>query len=507
MMGTDIDLEDAFVSMLESVEFENDLLKVCKEAAERDESYQAAKIAYASDWPSGHKPLVGEYWSGRDELTVENEFLFFRGRLVIPKMARKDVLRFLHLGHVGMTAMVKRAETAAWWPAIKNDVKRFVDACGECQMSRPAQRREPMLSFEVPEAPGVVVHADYFEFGAHHYLILVDGFSGWTEIFAMSNMRPSELMRVMRLYMVRNGIPKTFHADQGSAFESAEFGEFCQKWGIRFSDNSPKYPRGNSIAEAHVKKAKHILSTAADDDELAKALLALMQTPVSVGGPSPAQLHLGRNVRDDLHPRVEKEERSWQQHKDWKEKKAMKAKEYYDRGTRALDELQSGEKVLVWHRERWQNGIVLRKLTRPRSYEIQLTETNQRLERNRAQIRRLVPDVLEPLPKRSHPFSFFQQRLPVQVLAPTAVPVTGEASTSGRDDHNDADRSRDTDQPENTNNDGEDSEEDERDEDGSSEEEYEDVEDHAPSPLRTPPATYRTRIGRSVRPPDKYSPS
>jgi hypothetical protein len=110
---------------------------------------------------------------------------------------------------------------------------------------------------------------------------------------------------------MRNGVPRVFHSDQGSTFEGEEFQKFCREWGIQFSDNSAKHPRGNAIAEAHVKKIKHVLSTAANDDEMTKAILAMMQTPVAPGQPSPMQLHMGGNMRDELHPAVERYEGSW----------------------------------------------------------------------------------------------------------------------------------------------------------------------------------------------------
>jgi transposase InsO family protein len=304
MLGTDLELEQAFVSMLSCVNMTEDVQSMCVRMASEDAVYKAAVEAYHQGWPRSKKDDCGEYWSSRNDVLTENELLFYKGRLVVPRAARKDVLTLLHRGHVGMTTMAKRADDMVWWPSMRNEIKKWVERCSECQSSRPQQRREPMMSFTVPQAPGLMVHADYFEMGNGDYLILVDGFSGWMEVLSANNMRPSELKRLLRLYMTRNGVPKNFHSDQGSAFESTEFQEFCDRWGITRTTNSPKYPRGNGLAEAHVKKAKHILTTVANDDELAQALLALMQTPVAPGKPSPAQLHLGRNHRDEMHPQV-----------------------------------------------------------------------------------------------------------------------------------------------------------------------------------------------------------
>ncbi len=495
MFGTDIDVEKAFVSMVDCVDMTEDVMKKCRDAARTDTEYMAACAALKRGWSSSDKKNVAEYWSHRDDLTQEDELLFFEGRLVVPRTARKDVLTFLHQGHVGMNTMGKRATATVWWPALRNDIKMKVDRCMECQMSRPAQRREPMLSFEVPSAPGLTVHSDYFEFGARDYLIVVDGFSGWTELLPVSSKRPKELMRAMRVFMIRNGVPKRFHSDQGSTFEAEEFQNFCRRWGIEFTDNSPKYSRGNAIAEAHVKKAKHLLSTAVDEDDLARGLIALMQTPVAPGRPSPAQLHLGRNVRNALHPEVKRNDHPWEEHKKWKEEKAVAAKKYYDRGTRALRELESGEKVLVWHHDRWQRGTVLEKLGRPRSYAVQIEETGQRLQRNRAMLRALDEAVEDEENKACQPFSMLQQRFPVRVLNPRPS-SSGAASTS-------ADPAVDTDNDEASDIDQEEPVMDEEEEDEWSDASLGDV----PDPATPPPSPYRTRQGRAVRAPDRYTPS
>jgi hypothetical protein len=368
-----------------------------------------------------------------------------------------------------------------------------------------AQAREPMLSHEVPEAPGLTLHADYLEFGGNEYLITVDGFSGWTELASTASRRPRELMRVLRLYMARHGVPRRFHADQGSTFESAEFKEFCAKWGIQFTDNSPKHSQGNAIAEAHVKKVKHILSTVETDDELARALLALMQTPVTIGGPSPAQLHYGRNLRNNLHPRVEKNEGSWEGHVAWKHSKAEKEKRFYDRGTKALTELQPGAAVLIWHRERWQRGTVMRKMGRPRSYEVRVTETGQLLQRNRVQLREIDPEMSNPSKKLTRPASFFQQRLEVPILTGPTTRWQPETEEEEEEPPGPTPASE-PDQEEN-----ETEEEDEPESPASpSDSEYEGAdEDDDQSTPGSPPTTPTTitRAGRAVRPPNRYSPS
>jgi hypothetical protein len=403
MMGTDLMREEAFVSMLEATDLPNDVTMEVMRTI--DDMYLSAMKACDDGWPSSAKIPACEYWSARNELTTEKNCLFYNGRLVILKGARKRVLNFLHRGHVGANTMMKRAEGAVWWPGIRNETKIRVQKCGDCLKYMPAQRREPMLSFNVPETPGQVVHADYFEWAARDYLIVVDGMSGWTEAFTMRNMRPAELKRVLRGYMMRNGVPEVFHTDQGSTFESQEFQEFCWVWGIRFSDNSAKHPQGNAIAEAHVKKMKHVMMTSADDDDLARAILAMMQTPVAPGQPSPSELHLGRRVRDEMHSRVVKYDGDWNEFRAWKQMNAEQHAKYYNRGTQPLKPLTVGNEVMIWHRNEWHRGNVEACLERPRSYRVRVRETGQSLERNRVLRWKIPHDTDDEVRKNANPYN------------------------------------------------------------------------------------------------------
>ncbi len=425
MMGTDIRVDDAFVSMIETVMLSDELTKRARTDAERDDAYMAMLTAYQAGCDPREAKKCGEYWSERTQFTVEEGLLYFEGRLVVPRPARGRFLESLHRGHVAYGTMAKRAQTAVWWPAINNDMKQKSRSCGTCQRELPAQQREPMLSFEIPPAPGLVLHADYFDLTAKEYLLVVDGFSGWTEVMTAKNRRPEELKRLMRIYMSKHGVPRRFHSDQGSTFMAAEFREFCEAWGIKATEGSAKHPRGNAIAEAQVKKIKRILRTAENDDDLAKALIALHQTPLAPGRPSPAQLHMGRNLRDELHPQVQQSAVSWEDMREWKRELTEMRRKQFDRGTRPLEELQLGAEVMVWHQEKWQQGKISRVMNRPRSYEVRL-RSGMRIQRNRHLIRTVHPGSTVPKASQANPASLLQVGHPACPL-----PLLGYSWTSG----------------------------------------------------------------------------
>jgi hypothetical protein len=107
------------------------------------------------------------------------------------------------------------------------------------------------------------------------------------------------------------------------------------------------------------------------------------------GRPSPAQIHLGRNVRDELTWKVEQTQIQWEDVRKWRQDKNDRAKEYFDRGTKALVDLTKDQNVFVRVGDDWKEGKVVEKLDRPRSYLLQMKDGG-RLERNRV---KLKPDV------------------------------------------------------------------------------------------------------------------
>jgi transposase InsO family protein len=209
----------------------------------------------------------------------------------------------------------------------------------------PRQQKETMISFDVPPGPGLVWHSDFFEWQAKEYVFFVDAFSSWVEVYRAKSRRPADLISVTRLHFMRQGIPRQVHADQGSAYTAAEFREFCEKWHVHLTWGSPKHPQGNAIAEATVKKIKHLMKGARTEDDFVAAFLAMNQTPMAPGRPTPAQLHMGRNVRDELHAQVDQEAVDWDQIRQWKEAKKAAEKVKYNKSARELSELSVGQKV------------------------------------------------------------------------------------------------------------------------------------------------------------------
>ena len=433
-----IPIDHAFIHDIESLPIEDPLTSEMRVAYEACQQMQIVKQALIHGWKDAHRKTIPKYWPLRGGLSLGTDnFLYFENRLLVPETMQGRVLKSLHAGHAGMRRMILRAQSAVFWPGITNQIREFARSCEKCQILSASQPREPMLSLDIPPAPGLEICSDYFYLQGQDYVLFVDLFSNFVEIYALTNKQTEELKRVLRQFMLRNGVPRLIHSDNGPAYTSYEFDEFCKFWGIAARTNSADYPRGNGTAEAAVKRAKKILKTVSSEDELIQAIIALNQTPLSEVLPSPVQIQQGRNFRDDLHPRVIQTPVSWEEVREARTLIRQKEKTRYDQHTRPLVPIPPNTEAIVQRHEKFERALVLDQVqTRPRSYRVEL-ENGTIIERNRIHIKPFISghSPLETIPisgmqAKKKPFGSFltQASFPVLFSPPDLGPSTGHSA-------------------------------------------------------------------------------
>ncbi|KAK4858496.1 hypothetical protein QYF36_017342 [Acer negundo] len=84
-----------------------------------------------------------------------------------------------------------------------------------------------------------------------YMLVLTDYFTKWVEIGAFRQVRDIEVRNfVWRNIICRFGIPREIVTDNGSQFISYDFKNLCDKYGIKLSFSTPRYPQANGQAES-----------------------------------------------------------------------------------------------------------------------------------------------------------------------------------------------------------------------------------------------------------------
>ncbi|XP_031355110.1 uncharacterized protein K02A2.6-like [Photinus pyralis] len=232
--------------------------------------------------------------------------IFYGMRVVIPKSLQQTVLNELHDAHLGMTKMKAMARSYCFWNGIDADIEMTVKKCRSCCLVQKEAAKVPVHSWEFPSFPFQRIHIDYAgPFMNTNFLLIVDAYSKWPEIFPTRNTDTKTTIRILRRTFARFGIPVTMVSDNGPQFRSNEMDTFTKQNGIRHKFTAPYHPASNGQAERYVQMLKKGLRCMADepgdlDLKLDRLLIQYRKAPNSTTGQSPAELMFGRQIRTKL---------------------------------------------------------------------------------------------------------------------------------------------------------------------------------------------------------------
>ncbi len=157
-----------------------------------------------------------------------------------------------------------------------------------------------------PQFPFQYTVADFCEIGGNKYLIFADRYTGWVEAALMKDPTAKRVCDHMREWYCTYGAPEEQASDGGPPFQSHEYQQFLNRWGIRQRLSSAYYAQSNGRAELAVKTAKRILLNNTDSagrlnhDRTARAFMIHRNTPVQDVNISPAMMLFGRPIKDHL---------------------------------------------------------------------------------------------------------------------------------------------------------------------------------------------------------------
>ena len=291
-------------------------IKEIQKYTANDEQLAQLKQTMIRGWPKSVRecqPIIQPFWAVKVKVKVKVKghlteiqgLIFFNDRVVIPKDLRRDILQKLHTGHLGIEKCKRRARESVFWPNINNEIEQVVRKCEKCLNYLPSKPKENMLSHEVPSQPWQKVESDLFSYGNQTYIIVVDYYSLWPEVYLLNQTDSSSVIEVCNDIFSRHGIPEQFISDNGSQYHSKQFRKFMLSWGIKHITSSPRYPQSNGLAEVTVKNVKRLLKKCGHSTpDFYKGLLAIRNTPLTCGK-SPAQLLTGRTLVDELPRKVQ----------------------------------------------------------------------------------------------------------------------------------------------------------------------------------------------------------
>ncbi|XP_016380280.1 uncharacterized protein K02A2.6-like [Sinocyclocheilus rhinocerous] len=210
--------------------------------------------------------------------------------VVIPGLARRDVLALQHGAHPGIVHMKGFVRSYVWWPGMDRDIEETVKACGTCLMSRHASAKAKVHPWEWTTKRWSQLHIDFAgPFQGKIFLIVVDAHSKWLEVSLMSSMSSCAVINKLRLIFATHGLPNVIVSDNGAAFTSTKFQEFPERNGIRHVTTAPYHPSSNGQADCMAQTTKEALSRITKGEWQIRLARFLLST-----GKSPAELLMNR---------------------------------------------------------------------------------------------------------------------------------------------------------------------------------------------------------------------
>lgn len=343
-------------------------------------------------WPiekNSLEDMLKPYWDCRDELTVEYELVWKCERIVIPKCMRRDMLKRIHVGHLGAAKTKLRAREIMYWPNMNSQIQDMISHCQACLTHRKENSKQPLISHEIPQRAWSKVGTDVFHCTGKSYLLVVDYYSKFVEVEKLSNLTSDLVISKLKNIFSRQGIPDIVMSDNGPEFASRQFTEFSREWKFEHKTSSPRYPQSNGQVERAIQTVKSIYKkTSYDGSDFRLALLEFLNTPISETLPSPAELLNNRKSRSIvpcsprlLEPKVHHPEYiSRELHL-----RQSTQKKYFDKGSKTLKPLSIGDKIKVRIDGKWIDGVI-DGLSGLRSYKIKLCTSGRVIRRNRRQI-------------------------------------------------------------------------------------------------------------------------
>ena len=223
----------------------------------------------------------------------------------------------------------------------------------------PRPHLEPVRTTPLPQGPWQEISVDLLEIpGNNHLLVVVDYYSRWIEAILLKKTDAQHVIRSMEAIFRTHGLPEAVRSDNGPPFASREFEGFLDYLGIEHKKGVPYWPQSNGQVERCNETVLKIIRIAQlEGRDWKKALKDFLfhyrTTPRTVTGVSPAELLMGRKLRDKIpklqFPSDRATETQWQQLlRDRNARAKLRQKEYADKCRSAQrSKVEEGDQVLL----------------------------------------------------------------------------------------------------------------------------------------------------------------
>ena len=124
-------------------------------------------------------------------------------RIIIPHDLRTELLKVLHVGHTGVEKTLRRVRDIVFLQGLTKDL---ILNCNICLEFRNFNPKEPLQTHEIPSYPWQTIASDLFLWDDKDYVLFVDYYSRYFEVFRLTNTHSSTIMSKCKEVFASHGI-------------------------------------------------------------------------------------------------------------------------------------------------------------------------------------------------------------------------------------------------------------------------------------------------------------
>jgi len=304
--------------------------------------------------------------------------------ILVPTKMRKEILEIYHDdrltgGHLRFQKCIEKIQQRYWWPNLRKDLQKWLEACVECQTRNPngITPVNTMMNIRVDkpwdtigmDLVGPITTSDQ---GNRFVLVLTDYFTKWTEAFALAEHSAYTIASVlMKNVITRYGAPKRIITDRGKEFLSEIIKDVMFLLQIQKINTTAYHPQTDGLVERFNRTLITMLSMYTKqgqtdwDEHLPYVLFAYNSSVHSTTGYSPFYLMLARepNFPDDTLKPFGAEYPTHGEYAEYlkkafklayervrltMEKMQKRQKKHYEKNKRRTPEFEVADLVLCW---------------------------------------------------------------------------------------------------------------------------------------------------------------
>ena len=140
--------------------------------------------------------------------------------------------------------------------------------------------------------------------GNKYFMVVMDYFTKWPEVFAIPNQEASTIAdKLVQEVFCRFGVPLEIHSDQGRNFESQIFQETCRVLGIHKTRTTSYHPQSDGMVERFNQTLERYLAKVVEsrqkdwDEHIQPFLLSYRSAVHESTAHTPAFANFGRELR------------------------------------------------------------------------------------------------------------------------------------------------------------------------------------------------------------------